>query len=95
MRITSCGGPRARTELEATESRGWGQGRAECFWEAQNQRKRVSGPGACAPVPFQRPFFPLPPHPALQHLLVCVGGSLRRGVATGSAGSHQPSGTDE
>lgn len=70
MRITSCGGRGARKELKATESRGWGQGRAGCFSEALNERKRVSGPGVCALVPFQRPLFPVPPHPhpVLQHL---------------------------
>lgn len=36
MRITSCGGRWARIEFEATESREWGQGYAECFSEALN-----------------------------------------------------------
>lgn len=36
MRFTSCGGRLTRMEVEATESRGWGQGRAECFLEALN-----------------------------------------------------------
>lgn len=62
--MTPCGGRGARKEWKATESRGWGQGRAECFSEALNERKRVSGPGVCALVPFQRPLFPLlPPTP--------------------------------
>lgn len=52
--------------MEATESRGWGQGRAECFLEALNEREDVSRSIICAPVP----RLSNSPLPSLQHLLV-------------------------
>lgn len=55
--------------MEATESRGWGQGRAECFFEALNEREDISRPVACALCRSNTPSFHSP-LPALQHLLV-------------------------
>lgn len=80
-------------ELEATDSRGWGLGRAECFSEAMTW-KRFLGP---EPAPRALPTTPLstPPPPALQHLLVEGGGRLRRGLATGSGGPRWPRGAGE
>ena len=49
-------------ELEATDSRGWGQGPAESFCVVVTWR-RFLGPEPAPPVPFPHPLFPPPPPP--------------------------------
>lgn len=46
-------------------------------------------------MPFQRPLFSLLPPPPPRTAAPPGLGGLRTGLATGSAGSHQPSGTEE